>query len=657
MQKNRLALNFVATIGLLLATSACSTSHSQPDSSPGWENANDSGDSTGHELETVVILGTNDIHGALTPQKTKTKEPEGQAPTSYLKGGAGYLGSQIKILRHQFGDRLIWLDAGDEFQGTIESNLDEGATMVRFFNALGLSAAAVGNHEFDFGPRGPDKNLGHDGADPLGNLKARMIEAKYPYVASNIISRAGGASPFPLAKSHAILNAGHLKVGVIGLTTLDTPGATRPQFVKDLEFTDLKEATLREAAALRAEGAQVILVTAHVGLECELGKAPASAALRKPTDPQGDCDDTAELVRYLNSLPRGTVDAVVSGHSHRVIHHWVAGVPVIQTGTRNVFENLIYLTYDHTSGKVLPERTRIEGPIPVCPLVFAHQGDCNGDRPAPKSGRGELVTPHLHGKNVVDDSEVKTLLAPTLAQVDTAKKRVVGQAARAIPHSHDQESAMGNLIADSFRAKTHADVAIVNSGGIRAPFESGPITYEDVFRTLPFDNSVLVLSLSGKELKLMLQIAESGSRGFFPVSGIRLRLIDPSSPAPSEDLDGDKSMAAWEIDRLLEARLDDGTLVQDNKTYQVATLDFLVSGGDDFAWIMKQIPKSHIQDPGAGVMRDVLAEYIGNQKGSINSEDHPLVDLAQPRLTFVKLKAKSGVGHAKRRRYGKPQHR
>lgn len=582
--------------------------------------------------ETIVILGSNDIHGALAPQQAKSREPEGVKPVSYARGGATYFASHVQILREEFGPRLLWLDGGDEFQGSIESNFQEGAPMVQFFNEAGLNAAAVGNHEFDFGPVGPEGSKG----DLLGALKARMSEAQYKYVASNIVDKGTGKMPeFPNTHTRMLFNTGRVKVGVIGLSTLDTPTTTRAEHIVNVAFKDLKDTTLREAAALRKEGADLVVIAAHVGLRCQPGKVSSRHLVRKETDPQGECESDEEMVQLLNSLPAGTVDAVVSGHTHTVVHHWVAGVPVIQGGTRGNYFNLIYLTYDLGARKLVRDRTRIEGPIMVCPQVFENQRDCDGDRAAPKNGRGDLVTPVFHGREIDEDPQVKALLKPILDGVEKEKQRVVGETERPIEHTRTSESMLGNLVTDAIRAKTRADVAMVNAGGLRAPIEAGPITFERLFRTLPFDNSVSVLKVTGKELKNILRVAESGAKGFFPVSGATLKLIGLDQDAPSSDLNGDKRIDPWEINRLKEVRLSNGDLVEDKRIYTLATVDFLVTGGDDMGWAMSQISKDRIQLTASGLIRDVVQEYLG-KAGVLNTEDKPLVNPKKPRLVFVK---------------------
>jgi 5'-nucleotidase len=639
-----LSLGF--TLAGILALSSCAHGPRRP---PELDTSAET--AAGHDIETIAILGTNDIHGALEPMDLKTREPEGTAPVSYQAGGVATLASYVKVLRSEFGRDFIWLDAGDEFQGTIESNLEQGAPMVQFFNMEGLQAAAVGNHEFDYGA---SKIAGADSKDRLGALKARMSEALYPYVSANIRDKASGrlaTQELPLLLPRKLFDTGRVKVGVIGLTTLDTPRTTTGINVKDLTFSDLKDATLREAEALRKEGADVIVIDGHVGLKCERGRSSVASHVRKPTEPQGDCGPHDEMVKLLKSLPSGTVDAVVAGHSHQVVHHWVAGIPVVQGGASGRYFNVIYLNYDVKQKKLLTDLTRIEGPVPVCPAVFQNQNDCNGERPAPRGGRGPLVSPKFHGESIGEDGSVRSMLKPVAAKSADLKKEIIVSAARPIEHERFKESEIGDLVADAMRAATGAQVALMNSGGIRASWEQGPITFGDVFRTLPFDNQVVLVHVTGKELKTILRIAESGSRGFFSVSGVRMRLLSPEADAPGTDLNGDGKVDVWEDNRTLSLELEDGSTLQDDKQYTLATLDFLLNGGDDLGWIMSQLPADRQEAP-AMLLRDAVILQMKTlaQKGPINSVNHPIIDPASPRLKFEKPKEKGKGKHRKRRR-------
>jgi 2',3'-cyclic-nucleotide 2'-phosphodiesterase (5'-nucleotidase family) len=165
---------------------------------------------------------------------------------------------------------------------------------------------------------------------------------------------------------------------------------------------------------------------------------------------------------------------------------------------------------------------------------------------------------------------------------------------------------------------------------------------------------VIVLDVTGKELKLILRIAESGSRGFCSVSGVRLRLVSPDEDPKGTDLNGDKRIDAWEVNRLLDVELDDGSPIIDDRHYKLATLDFLINGGDDLGWIMEQLPASRQAQP-TGLLRDIVVQHLKTlaQAGPINPVDHPIIDPANPRLRFVKTKDKARSRKHHRRRHKK----
>src|SRR6476646_8714910 len=127
---------------------------------------------------TLSVVGTNDLHGGVVSD-------QGRGGLALLDG---YL-RNLRAARARDGGAVLLLDAGDLFQGTLESNLNEGAVVISAYNALGYDAAAIGNHEFDFGPAGPSVSPQWPEDDALGALKARASEAHFPFLAANIIDK------------------------------------------------------------------------------------------------------------------------------------------------------------------------------------------------------------------------------------------------------------------------------------------------------------------------------------------------------------------------------------------------------------------------------------------------------------------------------------
>jgi len=583
--------------------------------------------------EEIVVFGINDFHGALAGIEEKSAEPQGTKSTAYRVGGADMIAAHVKALRSEYGSRLLVLDAGDQFQGTLESNSKKGAPVVEFFNRLGVSAATIGNHEFDFGPehaKGPGAN------DPVSALKARLKEAKYPYVVANIYDRkTGKRAALPNTRPRLIVKAGNVKVGIIGLVTEATPVTTRKDFVEGLEFKSLKDETFTQAKALRKEGAQVILLLAHAGTHCMDGPKDRidKAGIHTALSEQGACRDDEEIAQVIRALPAGTIDAVVGGHIHTIVHHWIAGVPVVQAMRSGMYFNLLKLKYDHETRKVLGDATEIEGPVPVCEKVFANQGDCNGKADAPANGRGELVSPKFHGKEIKPDPVTVSYLKLIDQRVGKLKRRVVGYAEQSLPHPRDEESVLGNLVTDAMRSELKTDFALINRGAIRTGLESGVITYGDVYRAFPFDNFVSRLKVTGAELKSIIRVSESGKRGIFSISGLFMTLIKLGEDAPGDDLDGNGQIEHWELNRILSLSADNGPL-DDVRIYTLAAPDFLVNGGDDLGWPMSRIPKERIEMVAGDNVRDTFVHYLGKQ-GKVNTAQKPAIDPAKPRIKQI----------------------
>ncbi len=226
------------------------------------------------------ILTVNDFHGALAAG--------GKSP------GAAALAAYIKAERAKNPAGTLVLSAGDMFQGSPDSNLLHGKTVVAFMNAAGFDAMALGNHEFDWG---------------LDVLRERMAQAAFPLLAANIVDRDSGRRT-SLVRPYAIIEKQGLKIAVVGLITPDTAVTTNPRNVEKFLFADPAVALKALVPELKAQGAAVVVAL------CHLASYPGA-------EPTGEAADLARAAA-------GDVAAVVSGHSHMKVAGKVAGVPVVQ---------------------------------------------------------------------------------------------------------------------------------------------------------------------------------------------------------------------------------------------------------------------------------------------------------------------------------------
>lgn len=589
-----------------------------------------------------MILGLNGLEGKLSTVEGKTEDPDQLGSQSYEFGGMARLADSIGAVRAQYGSKLLILNAGDALDGSLESHIDQGQTMVRALNQLGVSASTLG---------AVDLNMDH------ATLKQRLQESQFPYIVSNLKLK---ADALPNTRSKQILSAGGLKIGIIGLVGTRTGISAGKDFSDSAEILPLQETSLKEAKALRAQGADVVLLLTHIEPICHLKAGHPSAkdfsshslpprwTIHTVQDP---CLKSTELSRLLFSLPKGTVDGVIAGGgSTEPVHHWINGVPVIRGMTEGSSYNLLHLVYDHKNRKVISGESQIDGPIAVCETIFSRQGDCDGRRPKPRGGRGQKVRVRFFGRALGEDTAMRELVSPAIQTSQKQAATVVARTERDLHRSAVKENELGNLVADAMRARLKADVAVINPGAIAESIPSGPVTLGEIYRAIPWDRKLAVLSLNGRQLKRFLRVLTSGARGYASVSGLRLKLVDLKYPAPSNDMDGDHKIEHWEIDRLISVKLPNGEKIRDGKTYTVAATDFLALGGDDLQGVLDGLSDSRIQIDPAASLRNVVEQYLRTIE-TLPSSQAPLLSESDPRLTLTQppLGGRSTRGRARRR--------
>jgi len=536
-------------------------------------------------LRRLVIVGINDVHGALLA----APGPRSLAAwTGDPVGGAEWLGGWLDAVRRdarERGGEALLVDGGDEFQGTLISNQFQGRSVVDAFNALGLAAAAVGNHEFDFG---------------LPVLLERMQQARYPMLAANVFEKGTHDRP-AWAKPSALLDVRGIKVGVIGLSTVETPTVTNPLNVAGLEFAPGGPVAAREADALRARGATVVIVTAHAG----------------PFPPAGEIQRIAESVA-------GKVDAIVSGHHHTIIGPpplVVAGIPIVQAGTKLQYFSVIELILDEggrVSGFAVNEGTfpRPGGPQPIFHTV---QG-----RP-----------PEWRGKKVEPDPKVAALLSEYDGQVRRLRESRIGSSQVDLRKGRD--GSLGNLVADALRSGAggglRAEFALQNSGGLRVPeVPAGPITFGQIFDLYPFDNLQVVVQVPAEAIRDALETVLRAGKLPLQVSGLRYtidwdrfvqlgadRRAWPAGALVTEVTD-DAGKALCRT-RSCSPSACDASCAQGS--HAVSVSDFLANGGDGLS-MLKDAPRQM----GSVLTRDIVMSYV-KLHDPITAD---LVDSGRPRV-------------------------
>src|SRR5574341_527715 len=238
---------------------------------------------------------------------------------------AEWLAGYINIVEQENPGGTLWLDAGDAMQGTLISNYYFGASTIDAFDAMGVQAMAVGNHEFDW---------------TQAVLQERADQADFPFLAANVFyakehgnPNAGHGGRPHWSHPYTILEANGVTVGVIGIANPETPSITNPVNVSNLVFTDPAEAVAEVLPEVEAEGATLIVVVAHIG-----GFFPNFA--------EGIMDFTCRL-------DPERVDLVVSGHTHSRIDDVMCGIPVVQSYSSGTAFSRVDFTVDTNTGEAI----------------------------------------------------------------------------------------------------------------------------------------------------------------------------------------------------------------------------------------------------------------------------------------------------------------
>jgi 5'-nucleotidase len=448
------------------------------------------------DVATLSIVATTDLHGRIESE--------------HGRGGLAMLGGFLRHLRAERaadGGAVLLLDAGDTFQGGLASNLSEGGVVIDAYNALGYTALAVGNHDFEFGARDAD-GTEPAGADPRGALKAAAARARFPFLAANLVDEANGlAVNWPNVSPSTLVRAADVAVGLIGVMTADALTKTLAANVGGLRTTPLVPAILTQARALRARGARLVVVVAHAGGRCTDHSSPTDLA---------SCDPDAEIFAVARQLPPGLVDVIVAGHTHGQVSHVVGGIPIIQAGSLGHAFARVDLDVDRRSGAVIGQR--IAAPRPVCTWEAASPGAClasGGSRP------------RYEGRTVEPDPAIAAAMAPALEEVRALRSRALGVVAHsALTRDTHPESALANAFADAMRESLRGVQAAISygagMGGLRADLAPGPVSFGMLYDVFPFDNRVIRVALGRADLEALLTEQIRRRRGRLTgVSGLR----------------------------------------------------------------------------------------------------------------------------------------
>lgn len=487
----------------------------------------------------LVILYTNDVHCAVESEQL----------------GYARLAAYKEQLQNEGNDVLL-VDAGDYVQGAPMGTISKGAYMIDIMNQVPYDVATVGNHEFDYG---------------MDQFNKLINKAEFPIVCCNLTDK---ETDTPVLPGYQMFTFTGRKVAFVGVTTPETMTSSNPSsfkdkagnfqygFCQDEKGSALYERVQESVDAAKAEGADYIILLAHLGIGA--GSSPWMST---------------EVIANTTGI-----DAVIDGHSHSVVKSEQvknkAGNNVILTQTGTQFSNIGSLTISKAGNLKAEMRETFDTEDEAVASYIADIKADYEEEMGRKVGKSEVAL-------VINDPETG--------------ERIV----------RNTETNAGDFCADACRFVTGAEVAIVNGGGVRCDVPQGDLTYGDIISLHPFANMISVVEVSGQQI---LDALENGARylpeengGFLHVSGMSYE-IDMNVPSSVKSDENGSFIGVEGEYRVKNVRID-GKLLDVEKNYVLAAIDYLLKdGGDGFTMLQdaKMINESFILDS------DVVIQYITN---------------------------------------------
>ncbi|MBB4842162.1 5'-nucleotidase [Paucibacter oligotrophus] len=514
----------------------------------------------------LSIFSINDFHGHIQPKSPTPLMPRlPDAQTGEVKpqaaGGVAYLASAMQKLRAG-REHSVFVAAGDLIGASPQlSSLLRDEPTLSALGELDLAASALGNHELDSGlPELLRKARGECPGE--GCAWPGFKGPGFPYLAANLLDANTGK---PLLPSHVIKEVGGVKIAFVGAITRDTPSVVVPRSIQGLRFADEAITLNALVPQLRAEGAQLLVAVMHEGAS---HPGAANDASYECPGLQGRGVDIAKRLDPAYAL-------IISGHTHQAYTCKINGRLLVQAGSYGgwVTESRLQLDAAH---RVLSAEA-VNHPV----LQSAY---------TPNPAFVALVQRAAELTAAVRNKPV--------AQLDQGAAR----GAKA-PFG---DSTLGNLIADSQLAyakkRGPADIALMNPGGIRADLvveADRMVTMSDLFAIQPFANELVVMTLSGAQLRELLQ-----------------RQL-PKGDAPPRFLQVSSSLRyRWQVGaggvaQLQDIRVD-GQPLDENKAYRLVVNNFMADGGDGHSLLRQGRDRVSL-----GVDIDAMAEWLTDNPAAL----------------------------------------
>ncbi len=519
----------------------------------------------------VNLLNINDFHGRIDANTVK-------------------FAGTVEQLRAASGDaNTAFISAGDNIGASLfaSASQDDKPT-IDVLNALDLKASAVGNHEFDKG---------------WADLEGRIRDAaNWDYLGANVYAK---GTTTPVLDEYKVLDVNGVRVAVIGAITQETPTLVTPSGISMLDFGDPVAAVNRVAKTITDGNlADVIVAEYHEGAGAG---TPDGATFEEEVAAAG-------AFREIVTQTSASVNAIFTGHTHKQ-YAWDAPIPgaapdaalktrpVLQTGSYGENIGQITLTVDPASKKVV---SYTQGNVPR-----TKTDDATLVAEFPRVASVKAIT----DKALADAKVAGSVPVGKISADITTAQTFDAATGKYTRDDRSNESTLGNLVGDALLSALKgeqtggAEIGVVNPGGLRADllyknegFPDGVVTYANANAVLPFVNNLWTTSLTGAQVKTMLeQQWQTNADGTIPSRPfLNLGL------SRNVDYTYDRTRAMG--DHITSVTIN-GEPLDLERSYRVGTFSFLATGGDNFRIFTEG---TNTKDSGL-IDRDAWIAYLGEQ--------------------------------------------
>lgn len=515
----------------------------------------------------ITIIGTTDLHGNILPIDYYTGKPDAR--------GLAKAATIIKRARQE-NPNLLLLDSGDTIQGTPleyyhnKRNNAPVDPMMLIMNRLQYDAMAVGNHEYNFG---------------LKVLEKARREAEFPWLSANTYNKGTDRTHYP---PYLVKEIAGVRIGILGLTTPGVPTWENPPNYEGLEFREPVSEAKKWVPVLRQrEKVDIVVIAMHMGLEEDLNTGQINP---------GQVPDENEAIAIARQVPG--INIIFMGHTHRDVPALVIDSDLV-TRAGPSGSNLM-----STAGVLLTQADYWGKHVARADLYLDKD----------ENGRWRVVARAVRtiatDDKVEPDAESVKLAEPYDRETEKWLSRVIGESSAELSAREGcfRDTAILDLVQRVQLEAGKADVSMVANFNSLARIPKGPVTVREIAGLYVYENTLVVLAVTGAQLKEALEHSAKYFRGFEPGKSAA-DLVDEKIPAYNFDI-AEGVTYDLDISKPFEQRIQklsfQGQPVRPEQKFRLATNNYRVNGGGGYT-MFKDAPVVYRSSE---LIRDLIIDWV-----------------------------------------------